>query len=244
MKLTAIFKQKLNESDWKKEHERLHLQELKDWIQTMRIRNTRVVKEGNEWVIHADGNVSIAASALPIKDGVRYFPYQFGEINGDFRIAPTDSSRTKLSLKNGPITVYGTYAAANLGLTSLDGMAGVVHDSCDISGNELTSWDGIPSQCGKLIVAGNKITSFTGISKQWIMGSELVCDPIKRGVLELLEIEGLESVAFMHNFHGTSEGTSVNKAQQIINTNLQGNREAIEMQSDFLDTDLEEWTKK
>ena len=243
MKLSNIFKQTLNESGWSDEHDRLTKQEIEDWCKKAKIRDAQIVKEGKEFVINVLDRMQILTSDLPTKDGNLYFPYQFGEINGDFKIV-SNSSGTFKSLKNGPISVYGTYSAPNLGIESLDGMAGVVLDSCNLSNNKLSSWEGIPSQCGKLIIAKNKIESFTGISKHWVMGSELVCDPIERGVLELLEIEGLETVAFMHHLHGKPEASDISKAQNIINTHLQGDRDVIDMQSDFIDAGLEEWTKK
>ena len=244
MKLTAIFKQKLNESDWEKEHERLHIQEMKDWIQKMRIQNTRVVKEGNEWVIHGDSNVKIRADDLPLDDDNKcYLPFKFGEVNGDFAIIGNGREKMK-SLENGPLSVYGNYKAANLWLDNLKGMAGVVHNECDLSHNVLTDWSGIPSQCGKLIIHHNKIKSFTGISKEWVMGSSLVCDVIQSNLYELIEVEGLDEIDFEHDYAGTSFGPEVNKAERILNTCLQGSREAIDLQSDLFDEGLEDWTKK
>ena len=244
MKLSNIFKEKLNESDWQSEHARLTIQEIKDWCASMGIREARLAKEGKEFVINTTGDVRIRADDLPLDDdNMAYIPYPFGEVEGNFIII--GNGREKLrSLKNGPIQVYGDYRAANLGLENLEGMAGSVANECDLSHNRLKDWNGIPSQCGKLTIHDNKITSFTGISKQWLMGSELVCDPIEGGVLELLEVEGLEEVSFKHNMSGTSAGAEIAKAWRLINTHLQGDRDPIDMQSDFIDADLTHWVRK
>jgi len=244
MKLSAIFKEKLNESDWSDEHTRLTIQEMKDWCASMKIRDARVAKEGNEFVISVTGDVRIRADDLPLDDdNMAYIPYQFGEVEGNFIII--GNGREKLrSLKNGPIQVYGDYRAAGLWLESLEGMAGSVGNACDLSMNRLKDWDGIPSQCGDLDIHGNKIESFTGISKNWLMGSSLKCDAIERGVLELLEVEGLDQVTFIHNMGGTSAAAEINKAQRIINSHLQGDRDVLDMQSDFIDADMASWVRK
>ena len=244
MKLSAIFKHTLNESDWGDEHDRLTKQEIEDWCASVKLRNIRVEKEGKNFVINCQEDVRIRANDLPLDDdNMCYLPYQFGEVNGNFIIITNGREKLR-SLKNGPITVYGRYSVPGLGIESLEGMAGSVQDRCDVSGNQLKDWDGIPSQCGELIIHGNKITTFTGISKNWIMGSVLQCDPIERGVLELLQVEGLEQVKFVHNYGGTSAATEINKAQQIINDHLQGDRDVLDMQSDFIDADMTDWVRK
>ena len=76
------------------------------------------------------------------------------------------------------------------------------------------------------------------------MGSSLKCDVIERGVLELLEVEGLDQVEFIHNMGGTSAAAEINNAQRMINDHLQGERDAIDMQSDFIDADMADWVRK
>ena len=245
MKLSAIFKEKLNESDWSDEHTRLTLQEMKDWCASMKIRDARVAKEGNEFVISVTGDVRIRADDLPLDDdNMAYIPYPFGEVEGNFIII--GNGREKLrSLKNGPIQVYGNYSAVNLGLESLEGMAGTVGNECNLSHNRLTDWDGIPSQCGTLKVFGNRITSFKGISKNWLMGSELEVDgEVCGSVLELLDIEGLETVIFNRLSRGNNTSDELDTATDIIQKHLQGDRDPIDMQSDFIDADLTHWIKK
>lgn len=244
MKLSALFEQKLKESDWHDEHDRLTKQEIEDWCRNNSIRNISVVKEGQDFVINCHEDVRIRANNLPLDDdNMCYFPYQFGEVNGNF-IVSTNGREKLRSLKNGPITVYGKYIVPGLGIESLEGMAGSVQDRCDLSDNQLKDWDGIPSQCGELVINGNKITSFKGISKHWVMGNALRCDPIDKGVLELLEIEGLDQVIFVHNYSGTSIAREINKAQQMINSHLQGERDVFDMQSDFIDAGMADWVKK
>ena len=240
MKITEIFKEKLHESDWQEEHARLTIQEIKDWCASAGVREARLSKEGKEFIINNSGDVRLWADDLPLDDdNMCYLPHPFGEVEGNFIII--GNGREKLrSLKNGPIQVYGDYRVSNLGLETLEGMAGSVANECDLSHNRLKDWNGIPSQCGKLIIHDNKITSFTGISKNWLMGSELVCDPIEGGALELLKIEGLDAVSFKHNLMGTP----VAKAWKIINMHLKGDRDPIDMQSDFIDADLTHWVRK
>ena len=245
MKLSAIFKEKLNESDWSDEHARLTIQEIKDWCASMKIRDARITKEGKEFVINCTGDVRIRADDLPLDDdNMAYIPHQFGEVEGNFIII--GNGREKLrSLKNGPIQVYGNYSAANLWLESLEGMAGSVGNECNLSHNRLTNWDGIPSQCGTLKVIGNRITSFKGISKNWLMGSELEVDgEVCGSALELLEIEGLESVTFNRLSRGNKTHDELDTATEIIQRHLQGDRDPIDMQSDFIDADLMDWVKK
>jgi hypothetical protein len=244
MKLSAIFKEKLNESDWSDEHARLTIQEMKDWCKDMKIQDARVAKEGKEFVINVTGDVRIRADDLPLDDdNMAYIPYQFGEVEGNFIII--GNGREKLrSLKNGPFQVYGYYSAANLGLESLDGMAGSVGNQCNLSHNRLTSWDGIPSQCGTLSIFDNRITSFKGISKNWLMGNELEVDGQVCGcALELLDIEGLETVTFNSSSMGNKNQDELDTVAEILERHLQGDRNPIDMQSDFIDADLTDWIK-
>ena len=257
MKLTKIFKDAIKEpfkqptqeiketsGDWDQEHERLSKQEIEDWCKKFNIRNYTLSRDGKEFVIDVNGDVKIRADDLPLDDdNMCYFPHRFGEINGNFIIQTNGREKMK-SLKNGPYMVGVDYVARNLWLESLEGGPGSVGNSFDISSNQLTSWKGIPSQCGCLVANDNKITSFTGISREWIMGSEFVCDPLEGGVLELLEIEGLDDVKFKHNFAGTSAALEVNKAQRIINHHLNSDRDPIDMQSDFIDAGMKDWVRK
>ena len=244
MKLSAIFKQTLNESDWADEHDRLTKQAIQDWCKQARIRNYSLSKDGNDYVIDANEDVRLYANDLPLDDDNKcYLPYRFGEVNGNFIIL-TNNREKLASLKNGPYMVNGNYVARHLQLETLEGGPSSVNNEFDVSNNQLKSWDGIPSQCGRLIIHHNKIPSFTGISKHWTMGSELSCDAIDRGVLELLEIEGLDDVLFRHDFGGTSAAAEVDKANRIINHHLKGDRDVFDLQSDLLDADLGEWIKR
>ena len=244
MKLSAIFKERLNESDWQDEHARLTVQDMKDWCQKMRLQNVRVSKEGSDFVLNCTGNVRIIADDLDLDDdNMAFLPYKFGEVEGDFSIAPGKFTKMR-NLKNCPYMVYGNFKASGLWLESLDGMPSSVGNECDISMNRLKDWNGIPSQCGHLKIQGNKIKTFTGISKNWTMGSELTCDAIERGVLELLDVEGLDTVKFIHNYGGTSVAAEVAKAQRIINSHLQGERDIFDLQSDFIEAGMPEWVKK
>lgn len=234
MKLSTLFKNTLNESDTPDEAESLK-KKIEDWCKSMKMHGYQVVKEGKDYVINVNGNVRIYANDLPLDDdNMSYFPYQMGEINGDFVIV--GNGREKFhSLKNGPITVYGKYIAAYLHLESLEGMASTVSERCDLSNNRLTSWDGIPSMCGDLVIHVNKITSFKGISKNLTMGSYLKCDPMNGGVLELLKVEGLDQVELAT---WKKHDLPMAKAEEIINKHLQGDRDILDMQSDFIDADL------
>lgn len=244
MKLSALFEQKLKESDWHDEHHRLTVQVMDDWCHKMRLQNCRVSKEGNELVINCTGNVRIIADDLDFDDdNMVFLPYKFGEVEGDFSIAAGKFTKMR-NLKNGPYQVYGNYKASGLWLESLDGAPGSVGNTFDVSSNQLKDWDGIPSQCGDLVINGNKITSFKGISKHWVMGSSLRCDAIEKGVLELLDVEGLDQVTFVHDYAGTSIAAEIDKAQRMINDHLQGERDVFDMQSDFIDAGMADWVKK
>lgn len=248
MKLSALFEQKLKESDWQEEHARLTVQDMKDWCQKMRLQNCRVSKEGSEFVINCTGNVRILADDLDYDDdNMVFLPYKFGEVEGDFSIAPGKFTKMR-NLKNGPYQVYGSYKASGLWLESLEGAPGSVANIFDVSSNQLKDWSGFPSQVGVINAVGNKMTSFKGIARDVTMCNEITADiECRTNVLELFKIEGLEKVSFKAK--AVSQVTDelareIEIAQDIINKHLEGDRDIIDVQSDFIDADLVEWVKK
>lgn len=248
MKLQQIFKQTLNESDWQEEHNRLTIQAMKDWCQKMRLRDIRVSKEGNEFVLNCSGNVRIIADDLDYDDdNMVFLPYKFGEVEGDFSIAAGKFTKMR-NLKNCPYMVYGNFKAAGLWLESLEGGPGSVSNIFDVSDNQLTNWDGFPSQVGEINAVGNKITSFKGIAYNVTMCNTVIADAqCRSGVLELFKIEGLEQVSFKARQPSqiTNElAIEIEKAYHIINKHLQGDRDIIDVQSDFIDADLSDWVKR
>ena len=246
MKLSTIFKPIISESDWQDEHIRLTKQEITDWLASLKIRVYNITSIDGEFVINVENSVRLMANDLPLDDDdMCYLPYKFGHINGNFIII--GNGREKLrSLKNGPDTVDGNYVVAGLGLDNkgLEGITDKVNLQLDVRNNQLTSWEGLPSSCEQLLISGNKIVSFTGISKTW-SGSLLLCDPIERGVLELLQVNGLETVKFASKFDGLhSAGGKGETAAEIINKHLMDSKDVFDMQSDFIDAGLADWVKK
>ena len=248
MKLSAIFNQTLNESDWQEEHERLLLQEIKDWCQKMRITNPRITKEGGEFVINCSSNVQILADELDYDDeNLAFLPYKFGEVEGNFTIIPGKFTKLR-SLKNGPYMVYGNYTARGLFLESLEGAPGSVSNIFDVGNNKLATWDNFPGQVGEIRVVGNNIPSFKGIKDHVQICKEIVADvSCRTGVFELFKIDWLEKVSFKATgiSHITDDlAKEIEIAEAIINKHLQGDRDIIDVQSDFIDADLGSWVKR
>lgn len=248
MKLQQIFKQTLNESDWQEEHNRLTIQAMKDWCQKMRLRDVRVSKEGNEFVLNCSGNVRIIADDLDYDDdNMVFLPYKFGEVEGDFSIAAGKFTKMR-NLKNCPYMVYGNFKAAGLWLESLEGGPGSVGNDFDVSDNQLKDWSGVPSQAGRIKIQNNKITSFKGVAREVTMCNEIwVGTDCRSGVLELLQVEGLEHIEFVAEIatqFAKNEAKEIVTAGRIIDKHLQGDRDAIDLQSDFIDADLHDWVKR
>ena len=77
------------------------------------------------------------------------------------------------------------------------------------------------------------------------MGSELEVDgEVCGSVLELLDIEGLETVIFNRLSRGSKTHEELDVAVDIIQKHLRGDRDAIDMQSDFIDADMPDWVRK
>ena len=248
MKLNDILKTKLQESDWQEEHRRLLLQEMSDWCKDMGIRNFNIQNEGSGGeVIYVSGTstVTIRVDRLPINEqGKAYLPYKFGETT-DFIIIPSKTVMLE-SLHNCPYMVDGSFNASYLKLKSAVGCPGSVNETCDLSGNEFTNFDGIPSYVSALNLAKNKITSFTGISRHLQNCGELVVDTfVNKDILEIMKIEQLESLEFM-NYGNLPKDVDdeVRKVSRIVNECLQGSRDVFDLQGDLLDAGLDSWLKK
>lgn len=133
--------------------------------------------------INEEYQVSLIGKVKLNAKGLKCFPFQFLQVDGDFFVnhnpltslvgAPKivkgdfDCAYNQIeTLEGGPLTVTGSYGVAYNNLTSLSHIATNIGEGIYVSSNKLLNLHGLPKVLnGNLDISGNHLTSFEGCSE-------------------------------------------------------------------------------
>lgn len=196
-------------------------QQVEAWLERHQVKNFKIEADGT---VDVDGNVRLLhydGASVPVK---------FGKVTGDFICSIGELQ----SLQNFPTEVDGDCMVDHNILTSFEGLPQKVGGSMMASGNEgVESIDGLPREIGADLYLEHipKLTSLHNIHKTVrSVGGKIYLHstPIQSAILGVLLIRGLKEISGL-------QGTANQKAQEIINAALTGERDVHMTQDALID---------
>lgn len=211
-------------------------QKITKWLDDHKIQN---------FSIQADGSVNVGDDKTKAHVRLVHYdkdklPVKFGVVTGDFICSIGELT----TMENGPTETGGDCMVDHCRLESFAHMPVKVGGNCMVSGNEnISSLEGLPREIGAGAKGGSlylehlpKITTLHNIHKVVrLLNGELHLNstPIKSNILGVMMIRGLTKIDGL-------QGGPLQKAQEIINSHLKGERDVHMCQEDLIQAGFEE----
>jgi hypothetical protein len=177
---------------------------IKQFLDSHRIKN---------YTIRPDSTVDVTSNVDLTRFKGTSLPVQFGKVSGYFDCSNTQiislegapqsvgsdfyCHNTKItSLEGAPQSVGGNFSCHNTPITSLEGAPQSVGGNFYCHNTKITSLEGAPQSVGgNFSCCSTKITSLEGAPQS--VGGNFYCDnTLLRGLLRLLDIQGLKRIGF------------------------------------------------